>query len=685
MCAEGRIKVVMRRFYLLATILVLSPVAMLRLGGSGHVLAQPPPATDSFSAQFFRPAAGRGNVLEVDGLSAYQGTSFSAGFTLDYATRPLNFHDVRCDNASTPCTEEEANIDFVSHLGTLHIHGAVMFAERYQVSLVLPISLTTGEGYADSRFSEPVQIPGGTGAGLGDIYLGGKARFFGDGKEGLALGAAVDIGIPTGGLSDDHLFLASDDAALGARFVASYLTERFNVHANVGLFWQDEARLFNSVVGSKFTYNAGASYRIVPHVSAFAELVGRSGFRSEGDAHNFEWRVGATVRAWDFRIRFAGGTAVSKSIGSADFRGVLQLQYAPNIVDSDGDGIADDKDRCPTEKEDIDSWFDEDGCPEVDNDVDGLNDAEDKCPNQAEDMDEFQDEDGCPEEDNDGDGISDGFDACPNEPVDKDGVRDTDGCIDHGDDDGDGVPDPQDQCLDLPEDKDGLGDDDGCPERDFDGDGWADVSDKCPKKPEIYNGVQDRDGCPEPDRDWDGIPDKTDRCPDEAETLNGLKDDDGCPDGQVFVRVGKNSITLMRPIAFRGPNALLKKRARATLNALAVALKRYRHLQIARIESHVSSADFESEKALELTARRAKAVVAELVRRGVSSARLRADGMGSMRPLKGAGANEQDRIEVRIERRKPVPPRDYKRASKPKARQAPEREPSDDSDYDFNE
>ena len=70
---------------------------------------------------------------------------------------------------------------------------------------------------------------------------------------------------------------------------------------------------------------------------------------------------------------------------------------SPISLDTDGDGIPDSRDRCPTLAEDIDGFQDEDGCPEIDNDLDGIIDADDKCPNEPEDFDGVQDDDGCPE------------------------------------------------------------------------------------------------------------------------------------------------------------------------------------------------------------------------------------------------------------------------------------------------
>lgn len=98
--------------------------------------------------------------------------------------------------------------------------------------------------------------------------------------------------------------------------------------------------------------------------------------------------------------------------------------------DTDGDGLFDARDRCPTEPEDKDGFQDDDGCPEPDNDVDGVPDAQDKCPLLAEDLDGFQDADGCPDPDNDGDGVPDPSDACLDQLETRNGYQDADGCPD---------------------------------------------------------------------------------------------------------------------------------------------------------------------------------------------------------------------------------------------------------------
>lgn len=124
------------------------------------------------------------------------------------------------------------------------------------------------------------------------------------------------------------------------------------------------------------------------------------------------------------------------------------LAAAPG--DSDGDGVADDLDRCPAQPENYDGFEDADGCPDQgDTDGDSVLDVVDACVLQPEDGDGFQDDDGCPDPDHDGDGVLDTIDRCTAEPEDPDGYQDDDGCPDL-DNDGDGVTDRLDACPNTP-------------------------------------------------------------------------------------------------------------------------------------------------------------------------------------------------------------------------------------------
>ncbi len=120
----------------------------------------------------------------------------------------------------------------------------------------------------------------------------------------------------------------------------------------------------------------------------------------------------------------------------------------PPVVekDTDGDGILDKDDKCPTIPG-VAKYF---GCPVPDRDGDGINDDNDKCP----DVKGLAKYDGCPIPDRDKDGINDEEDKCPDVP----GVARYQGCP-IPDRDGDGINDEEDKCPDVP----GVKENNGCP------------------------------------------------------------------------------------------------------------------------------------------------------------------------------------------------------------------------------
>ncbi|HEX7692810.1 MAG TPA: OmpA family protein, partial [Sediminibacterium sp.] len=118
----------------------------------------------------------------------------------------------------------------------------------------------------------------------------------------------------------------------------------------------------------------------------------------------------------------------------------------PAEPDTDGDGIKDSQDKCPT----VPGVAKYDGCPVPDTDGDGINDENDKCP-QVKGLAKY---DGCPVPDRDHDGINDEEDKCP----DVAGVARYQGCP-VPDRDHDGINDEEDKCPDVP----GVRENQGCP------------------------------------------------------------------------------------------------------------------------------------------------------------------------------------------------------------------------------
>ncbi|MBX3247621.1 MAG: OmpA family protein [Myxococcales bacterium] len=630
----------------------------------GHVgaQAQDPVPLGRFNVQRFAPAPGAGNFLQVDGgrLSGHLVPTF--GLSVDYGHRPFVLYNASCtDPSETSCMVEERRTLLVSHQLQFNLHGSLVLFERLQIGLNLPLLHSNGDGFSEIVQGRPTTIPGGGTFTVGDPVLSLKARFFGDGDEGIFLSGLVFGSFPVGHAMTAGAFNGDESVRVGGHLIGELVQSGFRLSLNLGGFWRPESTLFSTTAGPMLTYRAAVGYEVTPLAMVFAEIDGAAGFRGGLDQNPLEGRLGARLRVGDVELTLAGGPGIVAGVGVPVFRAIGAVAYAPRRGDRDGDGIDDAIDACPTEPEDMDGWQDADGCPDPDNDGDGLLDGVDQCPNEAEDFDGFEDADGCPDPDNDGDGIPDGYDSCPNEPEDFDGDRDDDGCPDD-DTDQDGIPDAEDQCPNEPEDADGIQDADGCPEDDADGDGIPDDGDQCPEEAELFNGIEDEDGCPEPDSDGDGIPDSVDRCPNEPETLNGIEDEDGCPDGgrQALVEQRGDRIVLLQQIQFANNRARIRGRvSEQILGAVATILQRNPQHRSVRIEGHTDDRG-NAEANIRLSQQRADAVREALIARGIDGGRLNAQGFGPSRPVadnaEEAGRALNRRVEFVIEPSTPTRP-----------------------------
>ena len=631
-------------------------VGRIALGLVAAVLAWSPLAThaqevplERFNVQRFAPAPGPNNYLQVDGARVRGHLTPGAGLTIDYGHQPFVLFDASCtDETETNCEVEGERTQLVSYQLQFNLYASLVLFERLQIGLNLPLILSGGDGFSEIVRGQPTTIPGGTQFTVSDPTLSLKARFFGDGDEGVFLGAVAFATFPVGHAMNSDGFAGDESLRVGGHLVGELVQNNFHLALNVGGFWRPERTLFSTQQGPQLTYRAAVGYDVTQLVLVFGEIDGAAGFSGQVDEYPLEGRVGARLRAGDLQFTLAGGAGIISGVGVPLFRVIGGVAYAPVRGDRDGDGIDDADDACPAEAEDRDGWEDEDGCPDPDNDGDGMLDAADPCPTEAEDMDGFEDDNGCPDADNDGDGVPDGYDTCPMEAEDMDGDRDEDGCIDD-DTDQDGIADAQDRCPNEPEDADGLQDEDGCPEADADGDGIPDDGDQCPEEVEIFNGIADDDGCPEADADNDGIPDDVDRCPNEAETLNGTNDEDGCPDGQQLVEQRADRIVLLQQIQFATNRARIRGRiSDQILAAVASILQRNQQYRRVRIEGHTDNAGNAANNQ-RLSQQRAEAVRDALVRLGVAAERLTARGFGPDQPVGDNATPEGRALNRRVE------------------------------------
>ncbi|HKA90764.1 MAG TPA: thrombospondin type 3 repeat-containing protein [Haliangiales bacterium] len=475
--------------------------------------------TPDFSVERLTPAPGPATFLQVEDGNLLPAGATAWGLMSSASRLPLVVRDAKGMTLSEPVA---------FRLGT-DLLGAAGASDRLQLGLALPlVAYQSGDrlrrlGLPDADAEDA--LPAG---GLGDLRLHAKLRVVAA-RNGYGFGAAAAavVSLPTGGRQG---FSGERGPTFEGRAILFYRVAGAALGLNLGARVRTAPVAFLSpavTLGHELPWGLAADVSLGRRADAFGELAGAVGLgKSPSPA---EARVGVRARVaepWTIGV-FAGvGVGTTDAVGAPAWRGGVEVRFEPTpVADSDGDGIPDVRDRCPSEPEDRDGWQDADGCPDPDNDGDGIPDARDKCPNEAEDKDNFQDEDGCPDPDNDGDGIPDARDKCPLEPEDFDGFSDEDGCPD-ADNDNDGIPDDVDKCPNEPEDRDGWEDADGCPDPDNDGDGVPDAVDRCPTQAEDKDGWQDQDGCPDLDDDRDGVPDAVDKCPDQAGT-----EPDGCPHG----------------------------------------------------------------------------------------------------------------------------------------------------------
>ncbi len=360
-----------------------------------------------------------------------------------------------------------------------------------------------------------------------------------------------------------------------------------------------------------------------------------------------KWMLGLEGGARPAFSDYLDGVSQSGNPNKPDWYWVfgLNLAYRIGKQDRDGDGIPDQRDKCP----EIPGYGRTMGCPDADHD--GIADKDDECPHRA----GVAYLGGCPVKDVDNDGVPDVDDQCPTLP----GLAKFQGCPDT---DGDGIEDRQDSCATIagleafhgcPDtDSDGIEDKldacpnekgpweyyYGCPVRDTDNDGVEDKLDACllvPGKLEFY-------GCP--DTDSDGVEDRMDVCP----TLAGAVENKGCP---VVEKKDQAKLDLaVKAVKFQTGKAILLKQSNKIMSDIAAILTKYPHYNL-NVEGHTDSAGNDKKNQV-LSEKRAQACVDFLIKKGIDKSRMTSKGFGETKPVAdnktAAGRTQNRRVEFKL-------------------------------------
>ncbi len=368
----------------------------------------------------------------------------------------------------------------VRHQLVLHPGASVVVADRLRLAFNLPVAAYQAGEAATVRLDEtsaPVSFKPADKAAVGDLRLAADVRLLGRYGEAFTLALGAQVFLPTGSREQ---YMGDGKVRVTPRLQAAGDIGAFAYAARIGVVYRALSEPFaGSHVGTELTFGASAGVRALERKLLIGpELYGSTvvveGQAFERRATPLEVLFGLHYTAGDFRIGAGAGPGLTRGFGSPVVRALLSLEWAPAFEepkkvepveappppkDSDGDGIVDDKDACPTVAGVASDDPKKNGCPS-DKDGDGIVDDKDACPDVAGVANEDPKKNGCPP-DKDGDGIVDDKDACP----DVAGVASEDpkknGCP--PDRDGDSVLDADDACPDAAGPKNADPKKNGCP------------------------------------------------------------------------------------------------------------------------------------------------------------------------------------------------------------------------------
>ena len=434
-----------------------SAVALVGLG-QGVARAQSNTVDSEYAVERMRISSDRGGILDVESANVPGHLSFDLGFWVGYADDPLTLQDRDDDMRVAELVSQRLGGDLV---------GSLALFDRVALAVAVPLVLKQ-EQAVGSFMGPPESL---SSFGIGDIRLSPKLQVLKSEDIGLDVAIAASLTLPTASSED---YFGDKGVTFSPELLASKsFTEQFRAGLNLGYRARGSKQTLDIDVDDEIFAHLGGAFMATEALEAngtFSVATGANDIFGSANRNYSEARAGLAYYLKEAVIFGAVGAGTSGGYGAPDWRVLAGLRFgmpgasdeepslgqtlvvddnseppAAENLDSDGDGVLDDVDGCPSGAETMNGFEDGDGCPDdaPDSDGDGLADNLDRCPQDSEDLDSFEDDDGCPDPDNDGDGVLDGADACASES----GPMANKGCPDP-DRDGDGVVDRLDNCPD---------------------------------------------------------------------------------------------------------------------------------------------------------------------------------------------------------------------------------------------
>jgi OOP family OmpA-OmpF porin len=287
-----------------------------------------------------------------------------------------------------PRLDSDTGIDVVGPRLSAYLDFAIGFLNRFEVNASLPFALaqSTDSGVAAGYM---LKEPGST--AVGDGRVGGSVLLYGK-RTGPQFGLAAALFVPLG---SENSFTGDGGFAEELVGTAGFVRPGYRILVNAGLRFRPNADYVTTDQGTEYIGRAGV---VVPFInnrlnaSLELDVLGRT-----ADKDPNRELASPVLALLGARYHFAGGIRAGAGVGmglteapgSPAIRTLVTVGYSPEPkklsrsmpppeapLDSDGDGIADNLDKCPKDPEDFDGVDDGDGCPDPDADQDKIVDTE---------------------------------------------------------------------------------------------------------------------------------------------------------------------------------------------------------------------------------------------------------------------------------------------------------------------
>lgn len=328
---------------------------------------------DGFRVDRFEMAPAVDDGLVVQDPRVLRHMTWSVNATLGFTSTVLRV---------VPKLSTNEGVQVVGPRLSAYLDFAMGLRERFEFNVAVPFALAQS---SESGTAAGFMLKEAGTSAVGDARVGGSVLLYGR-HTGPQVGLAATVAVPVG--SADSF---TGDRGVGGELLATggFVDPGYRVIVNGGVRLRPGADYVTSDQGTELIGRAGvvvpvANDRLM--TSLELDVMARA---SGGDAYQ---ALGSPILALlGARYHFPGGLCAGAGVGiglteapgSPALRTLFTVGYspepkkprpspAPGAVDSDGDGILDTVDDCPSQPEDLDGFQDNDGCPDIEGDQDRL-------------------------------------------------------------------------------------------------------------------------------------------------------------------------------------------------------------------------------------------------------------------------------------------------------------------------